>query len=116
MYPAARRRSADPLAGAIGERRAPIQAHGPLEHSPGAPIADAIHKGLVLDCSLSSADTLDHSKTRLLQLADAATRHTWIWICQGYHHLCDAGSDDCFGTRRGAAVVAAGLEGDVERA
>ena len=112
MHPIAGGWAADPLAGAIGQGGAAVQAHGPLQNPKGPAGADAMQEGPVLMASLLTQHTADHLQTRLPQLTDAAPVHTGVWILQSDHNAADPGPQHRFTARGRAAVVAAGFEGD----
>ena len=112
VHPMPRWRAADPLAGAIGEGGAAIQAHGPLEDAKGSPRANAMQEGSVLLAGVLPQHPRDHLQTRIPQLADSATVHTGIGVLKSDHHASNASPEHGLTARGGAAVVAAGLQGD----
>ncbi len=96
MHPAAGRRAADPLAGAIGQGRAAIEAHGPLQQAPGAARANAVQEGAILLGGFGLAHAADHLNPCGFELGDAAAGHTGIGISQGNHHPAQARSNHRF--------------------
>jgi hypothetical protein len=90
MHPIAGGWAADPLAGAIGQGGAAIQAHGPLEDAKGSPRANAMQEGSVLLAGLFAQHATDHLKSSLTQLMNAAPINTGIWILQSDHNPMDA--------------------------
>ena len=114
MHPVAGGWTADPLAGAIGQCGAAIQAHGPLQDSEGAAGANTVQKGTVLLARLLPQHTTDHLQPRLAQLTDAAPIHPGIGILQGDHNAANACPQHRLTTGGRAAVVAAGFKADHE--
>ena len=111
MHPSAGLGATDPLAGAIAQGGAAIDAHGPLEDAKGAAAADAVNEGPVEGAGLGLGYAGDHLDARGPQLGEAAPRHLGVGIGHGHHHPGDAGGDHRLAAGGGAAVVAAGLQG-----
>ena len=116
MHPGARRRSADPLALAIGQRRAAIQAHGPLEHPPGPAGLDPMDEGAVLMSGVNGQHTADHLQPRIPQSLQSTAGNAGVGIGERHHHPPHSSGKDRFSAGRRAAVMAARLQGDDDRA
>ena len=116
MHPGACGGSADPLTGAIGQGRSAIQAHRPLEKAPGPTGAHAVHEGAILLGSFCLQHTGDHLHAGIAQPLQTTTGNTGIGIGECHHHPSDPCLDQGVRAGRGAAVMAARLQGDDDRA
>ena len=112
MHPISGGWTTDPLAGAIGQSGAAIEAHGPLQDPERAAGANAVQKGPVLLAGLLAQHTTDHLQPRLPQLTDAAPIHPGIGILQGDHNAANTRAQHRLTAGGRAAVVAAGFKGD----
>ena len=112
MDPSPCRRAADPLAGAIGQGRTPINTHGPLQDPPGLTGLHTMQKSPVLLNGQRTQNTRDHLDSGVAQLSDSATSHPRVWILQCDHNASKARADHRLTTRGGTAVMAAGFECD----
>ena len=110
MHPIAGGWAADPLAGAIGQSGAAIEAHGPLQDPERAAGANTMQKGPVLFSGLGVEHTADHLHSSLPELTDARSSHPRIRILKGHHHPGQACLEHGLGARGRPAVMAAGLQ------
>ena len=106
--------SGDPLALAVGERGAPVEAHRDF-HAHPRPAAR--HAGDEANVELARLvlhrPALDRNPC-CAQLGEARTCDPRIRILNRRHHASDAGIDDRVSARRGAAVMAAWFQVHVE--
>jgi hypothetical protein len=108
-------RAGDPLGGAVGRRDLAVQAGGALDGDAG-PAQSPVDQegGVLLGGRLGPVPELDRDAGGP-QPGRAAPGHERVGVDQGGDHAADAGGGHGVGAGRGAAVVGAGLEGDVER-
>src|SRR5882762_6334335 len=105
----------DPLALAVGERSAPVEARRDLHAHPEPP---ARHTGEKPDVELARLllhQPLFDRNTRRAQLCKARARDLRIRVLDRRHHALDVRLDDCIDARRCAAVMAAWFEVHVQR-
>ena len=111
----ARRLAGDPLAGAVGERRAPVERDRRLQAQPGPAAFHARDEADVeLARLLAAAAPLDGDAGGL-EPRRAAPGDERVRVAQRDDDARHAGSDERIGARRRAAVVRARLERDVDR-
>ena len=111
MHPRAGGGAADPLAVAVGQGRAALEAHGPLENGQGPAVAAAVQKGAVLAGRLLLPHARDHLQPRRPQPGQPVPRHPRIRIGESHHHPRQPRRDHRVTAGWRAAVVAAGLKG-----
>ncbi len=90
-----------------------VRAQGQLEHHPGQAGLDELEEGGVELGAGGPQDAFLDGDAVSLEDGHAASVHPGVGVPDPHHHPADAGPDEGAGAGRGAAVVAAGLEGHV---
>jgi hypothetical protein len=103
----------DPFRFAVGERGPAIQAHGQLDPKPRAATLDAGKETGVQLARLHGHQSVLHRDTGRAQRREATSGNLGERVFAGCHHAGHAGSDQCIGARRRAAMMGAGLQRDV---
>ena len=110
----ARRLAGDPLAGAVGERRAAVERDRRLQAQPRAAALHARDEADVELARLLAAAAPFDGDAGGLEPRRAAAGDERVRVAQGDDDAADAGGDERVGARRRAAVVRARLERDVD--
>ncbi|MNF62061.1 hypothetical protein D3C84_437320 [compost metagenome] len=100
----------DPLAFATGHGGSTIQAHGQLDPHEGQAVLHTFEETFIEFARLAFKHTALCGDAGLFQALQAATGDCRVRVLHGRHHPCQPGVDQCIGARRGAAVMAAGLQ------
>ena len=111
MHPIAGGWAADPLASAIGQGGAAIQAHGPLQNPERPAGTHAMQESPVLLQGLVAQHSADHLQASLTQLANPPPIHTRVWILKSNHNTTDTGLHHRLTAGGSAAVMAARFQG-----
>jgi hypothetical protein len=75
-----------------------------------------MHKGPVLMSGFCIENPADHLQTGIAQALQAATGYARIRVGERHHNPLNASGKDCFGAWWCSALVAAGFQGDHNRA
>ena len=111
----ARLRAADPAAGAVGQRGAPVQTQRQLEPQPGQAPGHAFDKARIQRAGLGLQQARPRGDAGRDQGGDAPARHARIRIAHGRHHPARAGLDQGGRAGRRAALMRTGFERDINR-
>ena len=109
----ARFRSGNPLADAIVQCRFPVQTGSQLQPDPGTAARHARYESDVEFACFNFEQAAFGSNPGRSQSSQPAPCNLRIRILHGRHHTRHTGIDQCFGTRRRAAMMAARLERDI---
>ena len=115
MNVGAGRFTGDPLARAVGQCRAAIQAHGEFDAHPGQSLFHALHEPDVEFSSLVLHEPRLNGDASPQQRVSALPAHARVGVLNGKHDARDTRFDQGIGAGRCAAMMAAGLEGDIRR-
>ncbi len=115
-WPSARASGAgDPLAGAVGCRRASVEGGRQLEHDPWPPRRAVLQVGGQLSPDLVGAHSGGYVDSGLADPFDACAPHPDVGIVDAHHDPPHTRGDQGVGARRSATGVAARLQGHVHR-
>jgi hypothetical protein len=105
----------DPLARAVGEGRAAVEAHGEFDAHPGEALFHALHEANIELSGFVLHEPRFNGDTGAQKRIGALPAHARIGVLDSKHDTRDARFDQGIGAGRCAAVVTARLERNVRR-
>ena len=115
LHVGARRLARDPLAGAVGERRAAVEARAELERDPGTAARHAAHEAAIEFRRLVRQQAHGRRDARGRETREAAAVHRGVRVAHGDDYPRHTGRDERIHAGRRAPVVRTGLERHVGR-
>ena len=106
-------RRGDPLRRAVPRGDAGVEAHRRLHHGEGPAVGAVEQVGREVGADLGGVEADGHVDPCSAEAGDALPGDVGIGVLDGDDDPGDAGLDERVGARRRAAVVRAGLEGDI---